>query len=63
MELGVTAGHGLLYDVPLHNTGEHLEETGLQSLMSAWQANSVPDISAGLKDLANRVNQMIARNG
>jgi len=48
---------------PLLNTGEHLEETGLQSLMSAWQANSVPDISAGLKDLANRVNQMIARNG
>lgn len=62
----------VFYDISLHkhsgyhpllNTGEHLEETGLQQLMAAWQANTVGDVRLGLKDLAIRVDQMIARNG
>ena len=47
---------------PLLNTSEHLEESGLQTLMSAWQANTVGDVRNGLRDLAKRVNQIIARN-
>jgi multiple sugar transport system substrate-binding protein len=47
---------------PLLNTSEHLEEAGLQTLMSAWQANTVGDVRNGLRDLAKRVNQIIARN-
>ena len=47
---------------PLLNTSEHLEETGLQQLMAAYQANTVGDITNFLKDLAIRVDRIIARN-
>ena len=46
----------------LINTGEHLEETGLQQLMAAHQENTVGNIINGLRDLAIRVNNIIARN-
>ncbi|MEY4347643.1 MAG: hypothetical protein RIS43_62, partial [Actinomycetota bacterium] len=59
------------YDISAHpksgyhvlaNTGEHLEESGLQDLMSAWQAGSQTNITKGLQELAARVNQILKRN-
>lgn len=47
---------------PLLNTSEHLEETGLQQLMGAYQSNTVGDIRNFLRDLAIRVDRIIARN-
>ena len=59
------------YDISAHpksgyhvlaNTGEHLEESGLQDLMSAWQAGSQTNITKGLQELAAHVNQILKRN-
>ncbi|MEY2635385.1 MAG: hypothetical protein RIS75_1325 [Actinomycetota bacterium] len=47
---------------PLMNTSEHLEESGLQDLMAAYQANTVSNLSTRLTALAKQVNQIIARN-
>ena len=44
------------------NTGEHLEESMLQNLMASWQAGDTPNIKTALSDLADKVNQIIARN-
>jgi hypothetical protein len=44
------------------NTGEHLEEALLQNLMASWQAGDTPNIKSALSDLADKVNQIIARN-
>ena len=44
------------------NTGEHLEESMLQNLMASWQAGDTPNIKSALSDLAEKVNQIIARN-
>jgi hypothetical protein len=44
------------------NTGEHQEEALIQSLMASWQAGDTPNIKSALADLANKVNQIIARN-
>ena len=44
------------------NTGEHLEESMLENLMASWQAGDTPNIKTALADLADKVNQIIARN-
>ena len=44
------------------NTGEHLEESMLQNLMASWQAGDTSNIKTALSDLAEKVNQIIARN-
>lgn len=44
------------------NTGEHLEESMLQNLMASWQAGDTSNIKTALADLADKVNQIIARN-
>ena len=44
------------------NTGEHLEESMLQNLMASWQAGDTSNIKTALSDLADKVNQIIARN-
>lgn len=44
------------------NTGEHLEESMLQNLMASWQAGDTANIKTALADLADKVNQIIARN-
>lgn len=44
------------------NTGEHLEESMLQNVMASWQAGDTPNIKTALADLADKVNQIIARN-
>ena len=44
------------------NTGEHLEESMLQNVMASWQAGDTSNIKTALSDLADKVNQIIARN-
>jgi multiple sugar transport system substrate-binding protein len=44
------------------NTGEHLEESLLQNLMASWQAGDTPNIKTALSDLAQKVDQIVARN-
>jgi hypothetical protein len=44
------------------NTGEHLEESMLQNLMASWQAGDTSNIKTALADLADKVDQIIARN-
>jgi hypothetical protein len=46
----------------LKNTGHHLEEALLQNLMASWQAGDTANIKNALSDLAQEVNQIIARN-
>ena len=44
------------------NTGEHLEEALLQNLMASWQAGDTPNIKTALSELAQKVDQIVARN-
>ena len=46
----------------LKNTGHHLEEALLQNLMASWQAGDTANIKNALSDLAQEVNQIVARN-
>jgi multiple sugar transport system substrate-binding protein len=60
-----------IYDVVEHpmsayhivkNTGEHQEEALVQNLMASWQAGDTPNLKSALAELANKVNQIVARN-
>ena len=59
------------YDIQAHpksvyhmlpNTGEHKDEDLLATLMAAWQDGAVPDIKVALKDTAEKLDAIIARN-
>jgi hypothetical protein len=39
-----------------------LEESLVQNLMASWQAGDTANIKTALSDLANKVNQIVARN-
>ena len=60
-----------IYDIVSHpksayhtvkNTGEHQEEALIQNLMASWQNGDTANIKTALTDLANKVNQIVARN-
>ncbi len=46
----------------LLNTGEHEELNAMNELFAAWQANSLSDLKAGLKGIAQDINELLARN-
>jgi multiple sugar transport system substrate-binding protein len=46
----------------LPNTGEHKDEELLGTLMAAWQDGAIPDIKTALRDTAEKVDVIVARN-
>jgi maltose-binding protein MalE len=46
----------------LWNTGEHLEEGAVQSFMAAWQAGTIDNLSDGLDELTDEVNNILDDN-
>jgi hypothetical protein len=46
----------------LPNTGEHKDEDLLATLMAAWQDGAIDDLKGALKDTADKVDAIVARN-